>query len=232
MFGFLKKKEERPVRRQSSQPRQKSPLVEEKLVEISKETKVGTSLLNSIKEAINQLSSKQDIENVLKEIAVSREDILAAVDKVPADDDIAQLLVSQITEPLKEFLNARLGAIPDRPLVPITIRAREPVPLMKSEEHELEGIVSDMKTKLSMLSQRHMKIINILAQNRNLWVDYENIGEQCQPALTGSCIRGYISDLTKNYKLPIEKKNFGRQMKIRLSESAFKKMVMAKLVEV
>ena len=231
MFGFLKKKSRPPAKRKTASPRA--------LDELVRSSRTSSDLLNSIKEALNQVStkvsSKEDIDRVLKEIALSKESIVSAIHDLPQEEDIVQLLVSQITEPLKSFLSTRLAAEPvpvrlgGRPAQPTAIH---PAPTFQPADQEaLDSIVSDMKTKLSMLSQRHLKIINVLAQNRNLWIDYEKIGDQCQPTLTGSCIRGYVSDLIKNYRLPVEKKIVGRQMKVRLSEAAFKKMVMAKLVE-
>ena len=52
------------------------------------------------------------------------------------------------------------------------------------------------------------------------------------PVLTASCIRGYISDLMKIYKIPIEKKIHGKHTKVRITNEVFKQLAITKLNDI
>ena len=99
------------------------------------------------------------------------------------------------------------------------------------KKESLDEVVSEMKAKLSMLSQRHIRILNILAQNRDMWMTYNEISAHTSPPLTPSCIRGYISDLVNNYKIPIDKKMHGKITKVRLPSRVFKQLAITRLNE-
>ena len=165
--------------------------------------------------------NKQDIERILKEIISTREVLLQEMNRIP--DSVSGLLVDRITQPLKQFLSQELSAQQAiKQPVPEGLSSNQAVPT-------LEQAVDEMKARLENLSQRHMKILNVLVQNRDSWLDYEEIGSFCTPQLTGSCIRGYVADLINTYTIPIEKKAFGRRSKVKISPRGLKQIAITKL---
>lgn len=165
-----------------------------------------------------ELSTKKDIERVLNEIVNSREKIMDEVAKIP--DSLPAVLAESITSPLKEFISQKLSS--NQAVKQVKVK-------QLSTNQALDRVVSEMKERLEMLSQRHIKVLNILAHNRDEWLAYEEIGKYCSPEITGSCIRGYVSDLINSYNIPIEKKNFGRKSKVRLPDKAMKELAIARL---
>lgn len=205
--------------------------------EVKNETKVPkrrkSTTNSSIEKKIDKLSTKKDIENVLTEIIASRDAVLTEVSKIP--DSVSNLMVDQITSPLKDFISAELTNNDDIKQLSINEAIKhEDVKQLSNNQAVKKGfdeVIMEMKEKIENLSQRHLKILNILVQNRGAWLDYEEVGKYCNPQLTGSCIRGYIADLINSYKMPINKKNFGRKSKIKLSNKAVKQLAITKLVD-
>lgn len=184
--------------------------------------------------ALHNVSTKDDVQTILREIAQSREAVLQEVSKIP--DSLSLLLVNQITSPLKDFISSELNntqavkqlSIPEavHHSPAMTLSNNQAVKQKKS----IDDVIVEMKERLERLSQRHLKILNILVQNREAWLEYDELGKFCSPSLTGSCIRGYIADLINSYSIPIEKKNFGRKSKVRISQQAVKELAITKLL--
>jgi len=209
MFGFLKKK--KPVKKNRKRNRSKNS--------------------NEIKQILEKVSTKEDVERIIQEVSSSREAILTEVTKMPAS--ISSAMVDQITLPLKEYITAEIAQSGMKQLsIDQAVKQLDTKQLSSSQAIKQQGLadaIAEMKISLERLTQRHLKVLNILVQNREEWLDYEELGKFCNPQLTGSCIRGYIADLINSYKIPIEKRNFGRRSKIKISPSGVKQLAISKL---
>jgi len=168
------------------------------------------------------LSTKDDIKALHAEIVASREVLLSHIQKIPDHHTLGSLLIEHITEPLKQqFISS---ANPIKRIEAATATGEEPI-----TQKSLDAIIDETKRKLDMLSQRHVKILDVLARNRGEWLSYQEIGQYCSPPLTGSCIRGYVADLINMYQISIEKKSMGKQSRVRVTERMVKDMAIAKL---
>lgn len=172
-------------------------------------------------------SGTTDLKKILAEISTSRDKIIQEIHRIPDSQQMTSLLAEQITSPLKEFIAETLSRTH---AVKQETENRLSGNQAVKQEKTLDEVVTEMKNRLEMLSQRHLKVIGILAQNKDEWLGYEDIGSFCSPPLTGSCIRGYVADLVNVYKIPIEKKNFGRQSRVRIAEDGWKQMAVTKIL--
>ena len=171
------------------------------------------------------------------EIREAKDVIVEELYKRPDSEEISHLLVEHITQPVKEYISKLVGGKEEASNRLNTYQAleqiKEPIEVLDEDKKKesLDEVVSEMKAKLSMLSQRHIRILNILAQNRDMWMTYNEISAHTSPPLTPSCIRGYISDLVNNYKIPIDKKMHGKITKVRLPSRVFKQLAITRLNE-
>ena len=214
MFGLFKKK--KPVAKKRASKRREFPKTQ-------------------LNEALKQLSTKSDVQIILKEITQSRDAVIQEVTKLP--ESLSTHLVDQITAPLREFFQSELSHVPQSQQLSINQAIKQVNPQKLSsnqavkQQKSFDDVISEMKERVENLSQRHLKVINILIQNRDGWLEYEDIGKYCNPQLTGSCIRGYVADLINSYKIPIEKKIFGRKSKVKISPQGLKQLALSKMVD-
>ncbi len=202
--------------------------------EVRKRPGKRKSELSGLGKKLDNLSTKEDVERIIKEVAASRDAVISEVGKIP--DSVSSILADQITSPIKDFISSELEHREPRQLSINQAVKQEDVKQLSSnqavkQKRSIEEVVGEMRQKLEMLSQRHLKVLNVLVQNRDSWLDYEEIGRECSPQLTGSCIRGYVADLINSYSIPIVKKNFGRKSKVRVSDKAIKHLAITKLVD-
>jgi len=206
----------------------------EKRTKVLRKPRKKPGQLKGLDKRLDKLSTKDDVERIVKEIASSRDAVLTEVGKIP--DSVSNILVEQITSPLKDFISSELAEGGIKQLSINEAVKQEGVKQLSSnqavkQKKSIDDVVSEMKERLEMLSQRHLKVLNILVQNREVWLDYEDVGKFCSPQLTGSCIRGYVADLINSYKIPVDKRNFGRKSKVKLSGRAVKQLAISKLVD-
>ena len=176
---------------------------------------------------LSRMHTKEDIQTILQEIVFAREKIIEEVHKIPDSTKIESLLAEQLLTPLREFISTQVSTRP-------AVKQMAEHPLSSNQavkQKSLDQLISEMKMNLESLSQRHVRILSILAQQRNEWLGYDQIGALCTPSLTASCIRGYIADLINVYRIPLEKKNFGRQSKVRIPEKVWKQLAITKLAD-
>jgi len=206
----------------------------EKRTKVLRKPRKKPGQLKGLDKRLDKLSTKDDVERIVKEIASSRDAVLTEVGKIP--DSVSNILVEQITSPLKDFISSELAEGGIKQLSINEAVKQKGVKQLSSnqavkQKKSIDDVVSEMKERLEMLSQRHLKVLNILVQNREVWLDYEDVGKFCSPQLTGSCIRGYVADLINSYKIPVDKRNFGRKSKVKLSGRAVKQLAISKLVD-
>lgn len=199
MFSIFKKK-----KKQKSRPRR---------------TKRATPKMDSM---LANLSTKDDVKKIIAEISSSRDTILDEMTKMP--ESLSSHLVEQITAPLKEAITQELSS--NQAVKQLTLDRLSSNQAVPSSKKTLEDAVQEMKDRMENLSQRHLKVLHVLIQNREQWLDYDEIGSYCSPQLTGSCVRGYIADLINTYRIPVEKKGFGRKNKIRVSPQTVKELAL------
>ncbi|MBL7160868.1 MAG: hypothetical protein ISS93_03405 [Candidatus Aenigmarchaeota archaeon] len=174
----------------------------------------------------SKMCTKDDVKLILNEIASSREAVIKEVTGIP--DSISGVMAEQITSPLRDFISSELSSY--QAVKQVDSEELSSYQAVKQEK-SLDDVVQEMKKRLDMLSQRHLKILQILVQNNGEWLDYEEIGKFCSPQLTGSCIRGYVADLLNSYKIPIQKEIFGRKSRIKISEEGLKQLAVTKLLK-
>jgi len=179
--------------------------------------------LIEIKQLIEQLSTKSDVDRVRKDVISSRKAIIKEVSSIPESQQLSSLLTEHITSPLKDYIAQALSS--NQAVKQLGVKQ------LSSNQAGLDKIVVEMKQKVDMLTPRHMRVLSVLAQKREEWLGYDSIGSLCSPQLSGSCIRGYIADLINVYSIPIEKKTFGKQGRVRVSEKTFKQLAITKLID-
>ncbi|MBI4182227.1 MAG: hypothetical protein HY520_04645 [Candidatus Aenigmarchaeota archaeon] len=205
MFDFLKKRPPPP------------PAARKKPAPRSRE-------LTAISQKLGQVSTRDDIDRILKAVQSSRQAIIKEIRELPAEEELADMMVKQITAPLKGYL-AELSSNQ-------AVKQQMPSRLSGSQAPKsLDQVVGEMKQKMEMLTPRHLRVLGVLAQKREEWLGYEEIGAFCVPALSGSCIRGYVADLINVYRIPLEKQAFGKQSRVRLPEQVFKQLAISKLAD-
>ncbi|MEM5812504.1 MAG: hypothetical protein QW286_02180, partial [Candidatus Aenigmatarchaeota archaeon] len=90
--------------------------------------------------------------------------------------------------------------------------------------HSIGKIAEDMKRKVELLSERHIRVIRCLSQMKGEWIDYGYLSSLC--GLSKSCMRGYISDLKRVYDIPIETSTRGGKTYIRLDPDTIKRLAL------
>ena len=174
-----------------------------------------------IEERLELLSTKEDIERVIAQVLSTQETIISEVGMIPDREKLIGLLAEHITSPLKEYVAQELSS---NQAVKQPAANRLSSNQAVKQKKTLDQTINELKYNMDRLTQRHIKILNVLAQNRDVWMGYEEIGQFCSPQLTGSCIRGYIADLINVYSIPLEKKSFGRQNKVKIPQGVLKKI--------
>jgi hypothetical protein len=209
MFSLFRKKEKK---------RQQKP-------ESRTQRKKGNADLKEIKNLILNLSTKDDIKQLTLDVASSRKAVIQEVKRLPDQQQLSSILAEQITAPLKTYIEKEMTT--DQAVKQLDGKQLSAY----QADSGLETIVGEMKQKMDMLTARHLKVLSVLAQQRNDWLRYEEIGALCSPPVSGSCARGYVADLINVYKIEVEKKSLGRQSGVKLSPQAIKQLALSKLID-
>ncbi|MBI4021129.1 MAG: hypothetical protein HY369_02715 [Candidatus Aenigmarchaeota archaeon] len=174
---------------------------------------------SDIKDILRTLSTKDDVSKIVAEVTRSREMIL---NRMADKDLLPRMLAEHVTAPLREAISLGLSSSQ-------AVKQSDRKRLSASQAAKsLDEVVLETKQKIEMLTPRHLKVLQALAEQRD-WLTYEGIGSLCAPPVSGSCIRGYVADLVNVYKIPLEKMNAGRQTKVRISEKTLKEFAITKL---
>ena len=142
------------------------------------------------------------LESLIKSEFAEVRGLISKIDNQIIAETVSRMVVNQIMSPLQEAIEAAMNGPEKKPAI--------------------GKIAEDMKRRVERLSDRHIRVIRCLTQAKGEWVNYDSLSEICR--ISQSCLRGYVSDLTRVYEIPIERSVKSGKTFVRLDPQTVKKI--------
>jgi hypothetical protein len=147
---------------------------------------------------------QKDLESVIRVECAEIKKMISAIDNQAIADSVSRMVVNQLLSPLQDA---------------IATAVKEP-----GKAHTIGKIAEDMKRKMEMLSDRHIRVIKCLSKANGDWVNYNSLSNIC--GISQSCLRGYMSDLKRVYEIPIERSQREGKTFVRIDPQTIKKLAL------